>query len=170
MAPPSSSKDKFYEKVINPYLPEVMKHPQAIEMPEGVLHIRDVQGPKKTGSVEVRLEAVEQEIFKCQGMVERGLRANHSMITEFTREHKVDGRSMGDIIFKLNERIDYLQGQIYDLQNQNYEYEVRFKGMSLAASFRTPETHSSFYDGEPMPWRPEDKSISTPPPSPKKET
>ena len=171
MAPPSSSKDKFYEKVINPYLPGVMKHPQAIEMREGVLHIRDVQGPKKTGSVEARLEAVEQEIFKCQGMVERGLSANHSMITEFTREHKVDGQSMGDIIFKLNERIDYLQGQIYDLQNQNFEYEARFKGMSLAASFRTPETRSSFYDGATMPWKPEDKPItSSPPPSPEKET
>ena len=59
MAPPSSSKDKFYEKVINPYLPGVMKHPQAIEMREGVLHIQDVQGPKKTGSVEARLEVVE---------------------------------------------------------------------------------------------------------------
>ena len=53
-------KDKFFfEKVINPYLPEVLKHCQAIEMREGVLHIRDVQGPKRTGSVEARLEAVE---------------------------------------------------------------------------------------------------------------
>jgi hypothetical protein len=78
---------------------------------------------------------------------------------------------MGDIIFKLNEQIDYLQGQIYDLQNQNYEYEARFKGMSLAASFRTPETRSSFYDGAPMPWKPEDKPItSSSPSSPKKET
>ena len=90
-----------------------MKHPQAIEMCEGVLHIWDVQGPKKTGSVEARLEAVEQEIFKCQGMVERGLSANHSMITELTCNQKVDGQSMGDIVFKLNEWIDYLQGQIY---------------------------------------------------------
>jgi hypothetical protein len=171
MASPSSSKDKFYKKVINPYLPEVMKHPQAIVMREGVLHIRDIQGPKKTGSVESRLKAVEQEVFLCKGMVERGLTANHSMITEFTHNHKVEGQSMGDIIFKLNERIDYLQGQIYDLQNQNFEYEARFKGMSLAASFRTPETRSSFYDGEPMPWKLEDKpTTSSPPPSPKKET
>src|SRR3990170_2155584 len=90
MAPPSCSKDKFYEKVINPYLPEVMKHPQTIEMREGVLHIRDVQGPKKTRSVEARLEAVEQEIFKCQRMVEREINTNHSMIIEFTRDHKLD--------------------------------------------------------------------------------
>ena len=63
MASPSSSKDKFFERVINPYLLEVMKHPQAIEMHEGVLHIRDVQGTKKTGSMEDKLEEVEMEIF-----------------------------------------------------------------------------------------------------------
>ena len=108
MAAPSSSKDKFYEKVINPCRPEVMKYPQDIEMREGVLHIRDVQGPEKTGREKARLEAVEHEIFKCQGMVERGLSANHSMITEFIHEHKVDGKNIGDVIFKLNDRIDYL--------------------------------------------------------------
>jgi hypothetical protein len=108
---------KFYEKVINPYLPEVMKHPQAIEMPEGVLHIRDVQGPKKEGSEKARLEAVEQEIFKCKGMVERGLCANHSMITDFVREHKLDNSNIGEAILKLQHQIDHLQAQIYDLQN-----------------------------------------------------
>jgi hypothetical protein len=174
MAPPSSSKDKFFEKVINPYLPEVMKHPQAIEMREGVLHIRDVQGPKKTGSVEARLEAVEQEIFKCQKMVERGLSANHSMITEFTRDQMVDGRSVKDTISTLNEQINFLQSQIYDLQNQVFEYEARFKGMSLAASCRTQGTLASTFDGEPLPWKLEDKpTTSSPPPSsspPPKET
>ncbi|XP_020164678.1 uncharacterized protein [Aegilops tauschii subsp. strangulata] len=128
MAPPRSSKDKFFEKVINPYLSEVMKHPQAIEMREGVLHIRDVHGPKRTGSMEARLEALEQDIFKCQVMVEHGLNANHSMITEFTCDHMVDGRSMKDIVFTFNEQINFLQSQIYDLQNQVFEYETRFKG------------------------------------------
>ena len=151
MAPPSSSKDKFFEKVINPYLPEVMKHPQAIEMRVGVLHICDVQGPKKTRSMEARLEAVEQEIFNCQKMVERGLSANHSMIMEFTRDQMVDGRSMKDIISTLNEQINFLQSQVYDLQNQVFEYEARFKGMSLAASCRTQGTLASTYDGKPLP-------------------
>src|SRR5215216_6747890 len=105
MMSPSSSKDKFYEEVISPYLLEVMKHPQTIEMCEGVLHIRNFQGPKKTGSVETRLEAVEQEVFKCQGMVEGRLNANHSMITESTRDHKLDNNNIGEAIFKLHERI-----------------------------------------------------------------
>ncbi|XP_020178119.1 uncharacterized protein [Aegilops tauschii subsp. strangulata] len=164
----SSSMDKFFERVINPYLSEVMKHPQAIEMREGVLHIRDVQGPKKTETMEPRLEAVEQEIFKCQGMVEHGLSANHLMIIEFTHDQKVDGRSMKDIVFTFNEQINFLQSQIYDLQNQVFEYEARFKGMSLAAICMTQESRASSYDGEHLPWKPEDKFLTTsspPPPS-----
>ena len=53
MAASLSSKDKFFENIINPYLRE------AIQMHEGVLHICDVQGPKGTGTVEARLEAME---------------------------------------------------------------------------------------------------------------
>ena len=168
MSSPSAPKDKFFERVINPYLAEVLQHPQTIEMREGVLHIRDVQGPRRTGSVETKLEAVEQQVFKCQGMVERGLNANHMMITEFTNNRKLDAKNIGEAIFKLHEKIEHLQAQIYDLQNQNCEYEYRFKRMSLAADLRIPQTRSSFYDGEPMPWKKDDNPTpsTTSPPSP----
>ncbi|KAE8768170.1 40S ribosomal protein S5-1 [Hordeum vulgare] len=89
MTPSSSSKDKFYERVINPYLPRVKKYPQPIEMHEGVLHIQDFQGPKNVGSEKVRLAVVGQEIFKCNGMMEHGLNANHTMIMDFIHEHKI---------------------------------------------------------------------------------
>ena len=172
MTSPSAPKDKFFEKVINPYLAEVLQHPQTIEMREGFLHIRDVEGPRRTGSMETRLEAMEQQVFKCQEMVERGLDSNHIMITEFTNNHKLDAKDIGEAIFKLHEEIEHLQAQIYDLQNQNCEYEYRFKRMSLAADLRIPETRSSFYDGEPMPWKMDDKPTSTttpPSPPPRKE-
>ena len=142
-------------------------------MREGFLHTRDAEGPRKTGSTEARLEALEQEVFKCQEMVERGLDSNHIMITEFTNNHKLDAKVIGDTIFKLRDKIEHLQAQIYDLQNQNCEYEYRFKRMSLAADLRIPETRSSFYDGESMPWKRDDKpTSSTTPSSPpsKKET
>ena len=89
------------------------------------------------------------------------------MITEFTNNHKLDVKDIGEAIFKLHEKIEHLQAQIYDLQNQNCEYEYRFKRMSLAANLRMPETRSSFYDGEPMLWKMDDKpaSSTTPPPS-----
>ncbi|KAE8816276.1 hypothetical protein D1007_06125 [Hordeum vulgare] len=86
-----------------------------------MLHIRVVEGPKKTGSMETRLEAMEQQVFKCQGMVERGLNANHMMITEFTNNHKMDAIDIGKHLSRLYDRVDQLQGQIYDLQNQNCE-------------------------------------------------
>ena len=160
-------KDKFFEKVINPYLAEVLQHPQTIEMREGVLHIRDSEGPRRTESVETRLEEMEQQVFKCQEMVERRLDTNHMMIAEFTNNHKLDAKNIGETIFKLHEKIEHLQAQIYDLQNQNCEYEYRFKRMSLAADLRIPETRSSFYDGEPMPWKMDDKpTSSTTPTSP----
>ena len=109
MSSSSAPKDQFFEKVINPYLAEVLQHPQTIEMREGLLHIRDVEGPRKTGITEARLEALEQEVFKCQEMVERGLDSNHIMITEFTNNHKLDVKDIGEAIFKLHEKIEHLQ-------------------------------------------------------------
>ncbi|KAE8773009.1 40s ribosomal protein s5-1 [Hordeum vulgare] len=94
-----------------------------------MLHMRDVEGPKKTGSMETRLEAMGKQVFKCQGMVERGLNANHMMITEFTNNHQMDAIDTGKHLSRLCDRVDQLQGQIYDLLNQNYEYEYRFKSI-----------------------------------------
>ncbi|KAE8808504.1 40S ribosomal protein S5-1 [Hordeum vulgare] len=91
-------------------------------MREGMLHIHDVEGPKKTGSVEARLEAMEQHVFKCQGMVEHGLNANDMMITEFTNKHKIDANDIGKHLSRLYDRIDHLLAQIYDLHNQNCIY------------------------------------------------
>ncbi|KAI5006708.1 hypothetical protein ZWY2020_033951 [Hordeum vulgare] len=170
MASPKAPKDKVFEKVINPYLAEVLQHPQSIKMSEGMLHIHDVEGPKKTGSGETRLEAMEQQVFKCQGMVERGLNANHMMIMEFTNKHKMDANDIGKHLSRLDDRVDQLKGQIYDLQNQNCEYEYRFKSIRLAADLGIPATRSSYHDGAPMPWKTEDQThVATPPPPPKED-
>ena len=93
------------------------------------------------------------------------------MITEFTNKHKIDANDIGRHLSRLYDRIDQLHAQIYDLQNQNCEYEYRFKSIWLAADLRIPETRSSFHDGAPMPWKTEDQThvATTPPPSPPKE-
>ncbi|KAE8819829.1 40s ribosomal protein s5-1 [Hordeum vulgare] len=90
-------------------------------MQEGMLHIRDVEGTKKTRSMDARLEAMEQQVFKCQGMVERGLNINHMMIMEFTKKHRIDANDIGKHLSRLYDRIDHLQALIYDLPNQNCE-------------------------------------------------
>ena len=115
--------------------------------------------------METRLEAMEQQVFKSQGMVEHGINAKHMMITEFSNKHKLDPKSIEEAIFRLHEKIEHLQAQIYDLQNQNYEYEYRFKRISLAAGSRIPKTHSCFYDGEPMPCKMDDEPTSSITPS-----
>jgi hypothetical protein len=43
---------------------------------------------------------MEQEVFLCKGMVERGLNANHLMFTDFTRDRKEEDESMWDIVSK----------------------------------------------------------------------
>ena len=53
-------------------------------------------------------------------MVERGLNANHMMISELANNLKLDSRIFGEAISNLQEKIDHLQAQIYDLQNWNY--------------------------------------------------
>ncbi|KAE8776368.1 40S ribosomal protein S5-1 [Hordeum vulgare] len=135
MVSPTAPKDKIFEKFINPYLAGVLQHPQSIEMCEGMLHIRDVEGPKKTGSVEARLEAMEQQVFKCQGMVEHGLNANNLMITEFTNKHKIDANDIGKHLSRLYDRIDHLQAQIYDLQNQNLMEDADAKEDNTCSNF-----------------------------------
>ena len=83
------------------------------------------------------------------------------MIAEFTNNHKLDAKNIREAIFKLHEKIEHLQAQINDLRNQNCEYEYIFKRMSLAADPRIPKTHSSFYDGEPMPWKMDEKPTTS---------
>ena len=128
MTSPSAPKDKFFEKVMNPYLAEVLQHPQTIEMREGLLHIRDVEGPRKTGSTEARLEALEQEVFKCQEMVERGLDSNHIMITEFTNNHKLDVKDIGEAIFKLHEKIKRLQARSMTYKTKTVSMNIDSRG------------------------------------------
>ncbi|KAE8793905.1 40S ribosomal protein S5-1 [Hordeum vulgare] len=145
-------KDKFFEKVINPYPAGVLQHPQSIEMHEGVLHIRDVEVPKKTGSMKARLEAMEQQVCKCQWMVERGLNANHMMITKFTNKHKIDSNDIGKHLSRLYDRIDHLQTQIYDLQNQNSwpldDVEVAAEGTGETDYDDEMTTEEADYDDE----------------------
>ncbi|KAE8785807.1 40s ribosomal protein s5-1 [Hordeum vulgare] len=108
-------------------------------MREGMLHIHDVEGPKKTGSVETWLEAMEQQVFKCQGMVEHRPNADHMMTTEFTNKYRIDANDIGKHLSRLYDRIDQLQAQIYDLQNQNLLGPASTKNISSLKRKRKTE-------------------------------
>jgi hypothetical protein len=109
------------------------------------------------------MEALEQEVFKYKKMAEREVDIIHRINQELIAKHK-DTAELWDDILSLHETTKKLQVQLYDLQNQNCEYEARFKQMSAAASFRILETKTSFLDGEPLPWKSDDDNDSPPPP------
>jgi hypothetical protein len=122
------------------------------------------QGPKGEGSLEARMEELDQEVFKYKKMAEREVDIIHRINQELIAKHKKETAEIWDDILSLHETTNKLQAQLYDLQNQNYEYEARFKQMSAAASFRILETKSSFLDGEPLPCKSDDDKDSSPPP------
>ncbi|KAE8780891.1 gag-pol polyprotein [Hordeum vulgare] len=80
-----------------------------------------LRGPRRPEAYRRGSKQWSSKSSSANGMVERGLNANHMMITEFTNKHKIDANDIGKHLSRLYDRIDHLQAQIYDLQNQNCE-------------------------------------------------
>jgi hypothetical protein len=143
---------------------ELKMHPKELSLKDGKLQIEDVQGPKGEGSLEARMEALEQEVFKYKKMAECEVDIIYRINQELFAKHKKETIELWSDIFSLHEITNKLQAQLYDLQNQNCEYEARFKQMSDAASFRILETKTSFLDGEPLSWKSDDDKDAPSPP------
>ncbi|KAK1645407.1 hypothetical protein QYE76_063212 [Lolium multiflorum] len=165
MSSSGTQKDSFFEDVVNPYMNELKMHPKELLLVDGELQIKDVQGPKGEGSLEDRMEKLEQEVFNYKKMAEREVDIFHKIVSELIDGHKKETAKLWDDIFSLHDTTNKLQAQLYDVHNQNCEYENRFKRISHAASFRFPETKMSFVDGGPLPWKSDDDKDS--PSSPK---
>jgi hypothetical protein len=164
MSSSGASEENALADIINPYMRELKMHPKELSLKDGELQIEDVQGPTREGSLEARMEALEQEVFKYKKMVEREVDIIYRINQELVAKHKKETAELWSDIFSLHETTNQLQAQLYDLQNQNSEYEARFKQMSAAASFKILETKTSFLDGEPLPWKYDDDKDSPPPP------
>ena len=88
----------------------------------------------------------------------------HKICSELIAEHQKETAKLKDEVLSLCQTTNKLQAQFYDVQNQNCEYEVRFKCISSATSFRIFETKKSFVDGEPLPRKSDDDKGTPPPP------
>ncbi|KAK1666315.1 hypothetical protein QYE76_054474 [Lolium multiflorum] len=164
MSSSETPKDSSCKDVDNLYMNELRMHPKELLLVDGE-QIKDVQGPKGEGSLEDRMEKLEQEVFNYKKMAEREVDIFHKIVSELIAEHEKETAKLWGDILSLHDTTNKLQAQLYDVQNQNCEYENRFKHISHAASFRIPETKMSFVDGEPLPWKSDDGNSS--PPSPK---
>jgi hypothetical protein len=163
MSSSGPSEENPLADIINPYMRELKMHPKEFSLMDGELQIKDVQGPKGEGSLEARKEALEQEVFKYKKMAEREVDIIHRINQELVTKYKKETTELWSDTFSLHETTNQLQAKLYDLQNQNCEYEARFKQISAAASFRILETKTSFLDGEPLPWKFDDDKDSPPP-------
>ena len=90
MASPSAPKDKFFEKVINPYLAEVLRHPQPLRCVMGCCTsamLRDKREPEawSRGS-------------------KQWSNTSHKMLAEFTNNYEPDAKNTEEAIFKLKRR------------------------------------------------------------------
>jgi hypothetical protein len=86
MSTSGPSEENPLADTINPYMRELKMHPKELLLKDGELEIKDVQVPKGEGSLEARMEALEQEVFKYKKMVEREVdiihRINHELVTK----------------------------------------------------------------------------------------
>ena len=156
------TKDSFFTNVVNPYMNELKMHPKELLIKDGKVKVEDVRGPAGEGGQEVRMKKLEQEVFTYKKMAECEVDVFHQIVAELTAAHK-ESEELWEDIFSLHSITSKLQAQLYDVQNQNSEYETRFKRISAAANFRALETRVSFVDGEPLPWKLDD-DVSPPPP------
>ena len=164
MSSSGSAKEDSSTDIINLYMRELKIHPKELLLEGGEVRIKEVQGPKSEGSLEDRMEALEQEVFRYKKMAESEVDIIHKICSELIAEHQKETAELKDEILSLHRMNNELQAQLYDVQNQNCEYEVRFKCISAIASFRMMETRMYFVDGEPLPWKSDDdERIPAPP-------
>jgi hypothetical protein len=163
MSSSGPSKENPLADSINPYMKELKMHLKELSLKDGELQIKDVQGPKGEGSLEARMEVLEQEVFKYKKMAKREVDIIYRINQELVAKYKKETTELWKDVLSLQEMTSQLQAQLYDLHNQNCEYEARFHQMSAAASFRILETKTSFFDGGPLPWKYDNDEGQSPP-------
>ena len=90
------------EGVVNRYLNSVMTPPKTVCFKEGVMLVEEVKAPKATGTVEARLDELEDKTFRYGTVVYRNLDAHHFMNLEL--EKKVEEMSVEPTAEKSEEK------------------------------------------------------------------
>jgi hypothetical protein len=88
MSSSGSSEENSLVDIINPYMRELKMHPKELSLKDGELQIEDVQDPTGEGSLEARMEALEQEVFKYKKIAEHEVDIIHMINQELIAKHK----------------------------------------------------------------------------------
>jgi hypothetical protein len=101
-----SSEENSLVDIINPYMRELKMHPKELSLKDGKVQIEDVRGPKGEGSLEARMEELEQEVFRYKKMAEREVDIIHRVNQELIAKHKKETAELWDDILSLHETDD----------------------------------------------------------------
>jgi hypothetical protein len=108
MSSSGSSEENSPADIINPYMRELKMHPKELSIKDGELQIEDIQGPTGEGSLEARMEALEQEVFKYKKMAEREVDIIYRINQELVAKHKKEIVELWNDIFSLHETTNKL--------------------------------------------------------------
>ena len=109
MSSSRTSKGDPLEDIINPYMRELKIHPKELLLEGREVQIKEVQGPKGEGSLEDRMEALEQEVFRYRKMAEREVDIIHKICSELIAEHQKETSELKDEVFSLCQTTNKLQ-------------------------------------------------------------
>jgi hypothetical protein len=133
-----------------------MAPPKSLSFKEGVLLVEDVKASKNECSMEKMLEKFEDDTHRYRTIVEHNLNAHFHMGLDL--EKKV-AASEGRIKDLEDKRVYYLaqlvrfQALMWDMENQNCEYEDCFKKNAEVALTKWNDPPISFHNGRPYPWK-----------------
>jgi hypothetical protein len=87
---------------------ELKMHPMELSLKYGELHIKDVQVSKGEGSLEARMEELEQEVFKYKKMAKCEVEIIHRINQELVTKYKKETTELWKDIFSLHETTNQL--------------------------------------------------------------
>ena len=102
-------KEDSLEDIINSYMRELKIHPKELLLEDGEVQIKEVQGPKGEGSLEDRMEALEQEVFRYKKMAEREVDIIHKICSELITKHQKETAELKDEVLALRQTTNELQ-------------------------------------------------------------
>jgi hypothetical protein len=123
--------------VVNHYLNSVMAPLKTLYFKEGVLLVEELKAPKTASTLEERLDALEEKPFSYSTVVEHSLDAHHFMnmeLEKWVEEYKERIKDLEERYTHIISQLDEFQALVWDQENQNSEYEERFKKIPEAAS------------------------------------
>ena len=109
------------------YLNSVMTPPKTVCFKEGVMLVEEVKAPKATGTVEARLDELEDKTFRYGTVVYRSLDAHHFMNLEL--EKKVE---------EYKKRLEDLEDRYKDVINKWEKFQCFMWDVGRLVSSKSP--------------------------------